>query len=287
MQLSFNTEHPGTCHTLTGVWVEITINKAMISNFYTSHPHGCVSWNAITWFTQFTGSFVTPSRVCELKSGSGYWFTMSMVSHPHGCVSWNFYNSFSAIYRTSHPHGCVSWNIQAILVWLNLKSHPHGCVSWNNNQLKFILPRHQSHPHGCVSWNCCCIFYNDFHKSHTLTGVWVEITDDGINVPNSIVTPSRVCELKSAKKSKKSNDDDGHTLTGVWVEIMLISVTSIPILSHPHGCVSWNSLKILSDLPQECHTLTGVWVEISSYAAEIAEYGASHPHGCVSWNLLI
>ena len=54
-------------HTLTGVWVEISVNvHSMMTE--PSHPHGCVSWN---W-------------------SSGTMLSSQKQSHPHGCVSWNY-----------------------------------------------------------------------------------------------------------------------------------------------------------------------------------------------------
>ena len=97
------------------------------------------------------------------------------------------------------------------------------------------------------------------------------------------VTPSRVCELKSALLAVFWNCWR-HTLTGVWVEMHSL----IYIRFH-----------------FSCHTLTGVWVEIidstftfscnpvtPSRVCELklpnpsnVEYSSwSHPHGCVSWN---
>ena len=99
-----------------------------------------------------------------------------------------------------------------------------------------------------------------FSISHTLTGVWVEINSDvlielkSMSHPHGcvswnpkklqiwlcqLVTPSRVCELKSVTWHKLSSAIC-HTLTGVWVEIM-----NRPLRGYDY-----------------CHTLTGVWVEI-------------------------
>ena len=142
----------------------------------------------------------------------------------------------------------------------------------------------QSHPHGCVSWNV--------YRRPTST--W------------QTVTPSRVCELKF-----KLNKHDFvlwcHTLTGVWVEIYQSVPGSCGLLSHPHGCVSWNwgADFALSSAPGHTltgvwveithsrmychifgHTLTGVWVEISEKDYRQICCWESHPHGCVSWNAI-
>ena len=86
----------GSCHTLTGVWVEIWL-RLLYNLFIKSHPHGCVSWNI-----------------------SDLIFTVNFGSHPHGCVSWNI-KSASAVKnaKVSHPHGCVSWNYAVCRAYLN------------------------------------------------------------------------------------------------------------------------------------------------------------------------
>ncbi len=119
------------------------------------------------------------------------------------------------------------------------KSHPHGCVSWNEDveRAAIIDP---SHPHGCVSWN----------PRSPLTAQ-----------PPQRVTPSRVCELKSVI-CRCEYRGNGHTLTGVWVEILFLPKRLIAVLSHPHGCVSWNQVSTALFIGRIGHTLTGVWVEI-------------------------
>ena len=164
-------------------------------------------------------------------------------------------------------------------------SHPHGCVSWNANQIMNGEFNSKSHPHGCVSWNI------------------KKIISEGTII---IVTPSRVCELK-LKQGLKKQGLEGHTLTGVWVEMLWGVLSLVPILSHPHGCVSWNDHGTAVDhfngvtpsrvCELKCkdihnttkfhrHTLTGVWVEIAGFGEHSYLTSASHPHGCVSWNLL-
>ena len=142
-------------------------------------------------------------------------------------------------------------------------SHPHGCVSWNANQIMNGEFNSKSHPHGCVSWNI------------------KKIISEGTII---IVTPSRVCELK-LKQGLKKQGLEGHTLTGVWVEMLWGVLSLVPILSHPHGCVSWNDHGTAVDhfngvtpsrvCELKCkdihnttkfhrHTLTGVWVEMKN-----------------------
>ena len=193
-------------------------------------------------------------------------------------------------------------------MWSNWKAHQRHTLTGVWVEITSWFPRYiekTSHPHGCVSWNLP-IFYNLFNQlvtpsrvcelkwpcrqwhgslqRHTLTGVWVEISNFG----------------------GFWMEDLGHTLTGVWVEIPkklinklynkwshphgcvswnLISYGIYKFFSgsHPHGCVSWNSpirkrerlkkvtpsrvceLKYYPDADGNInvsHTLTGVWVEI-------------------------
>ena len=128
-----------------------------------------------------------------------------------------------------------------------------------------ISSREASHPHGCVSWNSDFKEIDTFSDCHTLTGVWVEIWIVYMSTPlRRSVTPSRVCELKSPVRR----------------------AVSLEIMSHPHGCVSWNHYGAAPFLWYVSSTLTGVWVEISALP-DFSTRHASHPHGCVSWNFKI
>ena len=104
-------------------------------------------------------------------------------------------------------------------------------------------------------------FSNEMKLSHTLTGVWVEIESAFTGVTKTVVTPSRVCELKLKTQIETTAEK-----------------------SHPHGCVSWNGYGGSQAEMARRHTLTGVWVEID-HATELAALTLSHPHGCVSWNI--
>ena len=98
-----------------------------------------------------------------------------------------------------------------------------------------------------------------------------------------MVTPSRVCELKS-QKSNTNVAQLGHTLTGVWVEIRQKLKGLTRSVSHTLTGV-WVEIWCLFTGWERVasHTLTGVWVEIIGLSAYDA-VGKSHPHGCVSWN---
>ena len=186
-----------------------------------SHPHGCVSWNSFRVVCLRQTNLVTPSRVCELKSWAGDHWTHGQKSHPHGCVSWNMSDnpSLSAEKVTpsrvcelkwyvrqrrkrmsglSHPHGCVSWNLlQFRKNNVCLRSHPHGCVSWNFHDVPDTALVRKSHPHGCVSWNCEGSVLED-KKIESHPHGCVSWNNDVFTVINGeVVTPSRVCELKS------------------------------------------------------------------------------------------
>ena len=99
------------------------------------------------------------------------------------------------------------------------------------------------------------------------------------------VTPSRVCELKSALFVSK-HLTNGHTLTGVWVEMKFHQSKQSHQLSHPHGCVSWN---MSCGIPAERNSVTPSRVcELKFLTTGISNFfNLSHPHGCVSWNYAI
>ena len=103
-ELKFKMVDSGTrivpCHTLTGVWVEISIFVG-VRSWSSSHPHGCVSWN-LTKFSLFS----------------------IILSHPHGCVSWNFIFLKGGLLCVSHPHGCVSWNDRFVIIEFNYDVTP-------------------------------------------------------------------------------------------------------------------------------------------------------------------
>ena len=186
-----------------------------------SHPHGCVSWNSELKNWGRVGHFVTPSRVCELKSGYAEWYIWFWCCHTLTGVwveikgqTFDFFICIVTPSRVcelkfglilSHKDIFQSHTLTGVWVEINLllnnsavsKSHPHGCVSWN----------------AIISPNIC------WYIGHTLTGVWVEIH---WNWTSSV---SR----------------QGHTLTGVWVEMKTeVRIVSRSESSHPHGCVSWN-----------------------------------------------
>ena len=225
-----------------------------------SHPHGCVSWNPFPWLLP-PKHYVTPSRVCELKSSSESICTCLMyvtpsrvcelkslvsslggdtASHPHGCVCWNLSLFFSFIKCISHTLTGVWVEINCIvIIGLCLMSHPHGCVSWNLLIRITVNWVKSSHPHGCVSWNPGNIITVRKLVGHTLTGVWVEMTLSERFGKLGLVTPSRVCELKFSHYIN-------YTIMGVTpsrvCELKFLStIRAFGIaLSHPHGCVSWN-----------------------------------------------
>ncbi len=141
-------------------------------------------------------------------------------------------------------------------------SHPHGCVSWNSRFSLCALLGDRSHPHGCVSWNLQKTPLYSQAMSHTLTGVWVEISD--------------ILHFRTWLKS--------HTLTGVWVEILFLINNNCNLAGHTLTGVwveiwfQFLYLLICNVTPSRvcelklplsyctktwfCHTLTGVWVEI-------------------------
>ena len=161
------------------------------------------------------------------------------------------------------------------------QSHPHGCVSWNFYSLQPNVA-HVSHPHGCVSWNVNSANDRINDRRHTLTGVWVEMFAMNTAIGISRVTPSRVCELKFYT-AFIIDTMRSHTLTGVWVEIFASANVWHPLLSHPHGCVSWN-LFLLRHWKMYWVTPSRVCELKLIFRCIYKIYQSSHPHGCVSWN---
>ena len=75
-----------------------------------------------------------------------------------------------------------------------------------------------------------------------------------------------------------------HTLTGVWVEIVNASFYQLWLLSHPHGCVSWNfKTGVTMSIIFQSHPHGCVSWNVNTVRNKKQEY-RSHPHGCVSWN---
>ena len=143
------------------------------------------------------------------------------------------------------------------------------------------------------------------HFSHTLTGVWVEMTMCYLLYFRLLVTPSRVCELKYSKAVCYPIWKRSHPHGCVSWNETVFQMNVDKLRSHPHGCVSWNLLRWLKRSRTGRHTLTGVWVEIphkqqehsssnrhtlTGVWVEIHNFfkrsppSQSHPHGCVSWN---
>ena len=212
-----------------------------------SHPHGCVSWNF----------------------GKRSFNDDGTVSHPHGCVSWNPQIFQQGKRRGgSHPHGCVSWNqrhkgelrtlnsvtpsrvceLKCVFIAPNLAGVSHTLTGvW----VEILLIRisavwHESHPHGCVSWNLngrSILWSGHVTPSRVCE---LKCSDDGRFRFYLTVTPSRVCELKWWRR-KRSCQKSCHTLTGVWVEMLKHETINRWQMSHPHGCVSWNSEMVLED----------------------------------------
>ena len=187
-----------------------------------------------------TPNEVTPSRVCELKYlPQAYLDRLEEVTPSRVCeLKLYFWKEFDT-YKVSHPHGCVSWNTTVLGLISPEKGHTLTGVwveiaDWATN--------------------------TQIDSGHTLTGVWVEMLPYVLHTNQLIVTPSRVCELKSGALVVDVIIY-GHTLTGVWVEIEKRGYLREKLESHPHGCVSWNN----------------VW-------RKSCPCSTSHPHGCVSWN---
>ena len=134
-------------------------------------------------------------------------------------------------------------------------------MSWNR-QWQLPKLRQTSHTLTGVWVEISCIWAQISEKCrHTLTGVWVEIETIMCADLRNSVTPSRVCELKFHKSSHM--DYNLNVTPSRVCELKFVTSTNIAnrSWSHPHGCVSWNFVLILQHIQF-----------------------ASHPHGCVSWN---
>ena len=254
----FTKSHPHGC--VSWNWW----SQSCYDRFRWSHPHGCVSWNRAK-IERANEKCVTPSRVCELKSGSFWDLSSDKRSHPHGCVSWNCnYIRRVKLMIKSHPHGCVSWNVIIPSTWNMIFCHTLTGV-----------------------WVEICVMLFSFLslKSHTLTGVWVEICAWWWIALLLWVTPSRVCELKFIMPLHTPSETR-HTLTGVWVEMLLKCLIGTVCGSHPHGCVSWNFRPFLflwkcEVTPSRVCELKCIWPCAHTWDTQ------SHPHGCVSWNAAV
>ena len=146
----------GFRHTLTGVWVEITMK-----------------------FTYTTFPIVTPSRVCELKYCNRRGASSEVLVTPSRVCELKFMvHGAKVTFTASHPHGCVSWNIE-----FECKHR--------------VVPVTPSRVCELKSYS---VYDENRVKSHTLTGVWVEILV--------------ACGHWRGGES--------HTLTGVWVEILFV-----------------------------------------------------------------
>ena len=220
---------------------------------------------------------VTPSRVCELKSGDAIKFVSEMESHPHGCVSWNvqvdgkltvtLYVTPSRVceLKSSWFEAYASWCPSHTLtgVWVEISGFlkislvkavtPSRVCElkslWGDTEGIF-----KSHPHGCVSWNSGELNMPLLLESHPHGCVsW----NSRIQISYCVfirVTPSRVCELKLPGRRD--------------ITTSVVTPSRVCELKY----------EALSNSAQEWggHTLTGVWVEISLWRFGVARLSMSH-----------
>ena len=252
-----------------------------------SHPHGCVSWNN-EWAFKSKRNYVTPSRVCELKLDSEFEENF-YASHTLTGVWVEIVEILEMIKDLIVTPSRVC-ELKCILSKVDIETPsvtPSRVCELKYADFAGATGTGRSHPHGCVSWNIADAVETVVDRSHTLTGVWVEIEEYFDSQIANTVTPSRVCELKCQE----------------------YSCCFTPPSSHPHGCVSWNRIKDKALLfrhvtpSRVCelksaavktitaerlrHTLTGVWVEMQTMVLRQPRVVQSHPHGCVSWNRLL
>ena len=139
-------------HTLTGVWVEI-LSDSKIYNCSWVTPSRVCELKFCSSYSYIQQDFVTPSRVCELKSrllrarGKVHRVTPSRVCELKLTVQ-------------GHNHRTLGHTLTGVWVEIAVMAAMRGMA--------------ESHPHGCVSWNISGQLF----------------------LAASSVTPSRVCELK-------------------------------------------------------------------------------------------
>jgi hypothetical protein len=174
----------------------------------------------------------------------------------------------------SHPYGCVNWNTPSDF----LTATTNGRIltgawietPWRNGRYRFA----SSHPYRCVNWNPETRIPKSLEPVASLR-VWIE---------------TRHWRLLSKPFCR--------ILTGAWIETLIMS------LSHPYGCVNWNSkgdwqrrkrwpvasLRV-RELKHKCKRLSrrilkGAWIE-THVSTEDWWWciQRSHPYGCVNWNI--
>ena len=120
--------------------------------------------------------WVTPSRVCELKCDYSREQIYTTGSHPHGCVSWNIKeNNLTVLTVAVTPSRVCELKSE----WENTARSISQVTPSRVCELKLEINKSIKSP-----------------LSHTLTGVWVEISYSNNRCFRWNVTPSRVCELK-------------------------------------------------------------------------------------------
>ena len=147
------------------------------------------------------------------------------------------------LFLLPHPHGCVSWNTDFINVRIDYRATPSRVCELKFGNVR-SLDSAESHTLTGVWVEIFLINFRFLYwQCHTLTGVWVEMTVKSFNILflwSHTLTGVwvEIIKLRFIKLYLS------HTLTGVWVEIGGTKTTDAVGMSHPHGCVSWNSQHI-------------------------------------------
>ena len=192
---------------------------------------------------------------------------IAVSSHPHGCVSWN--KPIYLIKSFCFSHTLTGVWVEIFVVpdsWQWNMSHPHGCVSWNSiapgvlRDSRIVTPSRV-----CELKLIYCWIIQQF-PSHTLTGVWVEMTYSHWSKSNLFCHTLTGVWVEILYRKYKVWHHTCHTLTGVWVEIQVNFFVTEPNCGHTLTGV-WVEISNLSRRHKYIsHTLTGVWVEMYLFA---------------------
>ena len=116
-----------------------------------------------------------------------------------------------------------------------------------------------SHPHGCVSWNIAAYIDKLFNGVTPSRVCELKFSNPHTLDAEICVTPSRVCELKFRGLDNDGWDSVVTPSRVCELKLKIFGSISPLSMSHPHGCVSWNSHMMLNWRKNAGHTLTGMY----------------------------
>ena len=196
----------------------------------------------------------------------------------HGCVDWNIAETYVPTYYLVPQHECVDWNKE---VYSNL-TIPQvvplmGRGGWNFMILAIGAGLHRRTFRRCVDWNdliggvgcekivapfwvrglklfsrfCLCIVH-----SRTLLGAWIETSAWCWRRNPSGVAPFGlgVRGLKLCMYVRLETDGMSHPLGGRGLKLGPQGSYLRLVLSHPWGCVDWNTQMSPTFAQRFCRT---------------------------------